>query len=126
VDSGESVEYQALLKSSDGPLWERSSTEEIAHLAQGFPGGGVPESKGTNTLFFIPITAMPAGHKATYLRLVVSDRPQKAQPRRVRFTVGGDRIDYPGEVSTKTASLTTAKLLFNSVISTPGAKFMRP
>jgi hypothetical protein len=124
VDSGETVEYQALLKSSDGHLWERSCTEEIARLAQGFPAGGIPESEGTNTLFFIPITAMPAGRKATYLRLVVSDRPQKAQPRRVRFTVGGDRIDYPGEVSTKTASLATAKLLFNSVISTPGAKFM--
>jgi len=38
--------------------------------------------------------------------------------------VGGDRIDYPFEVSTPTADLTTAKLLFNSVISTPGAKFM--
>jgi hypothetical protein len=46
------------------------------------------------------------------------------QPCHVRFTVGGDLIDYPGEVSTKMASLTTAKLLFNSVISTPGAKFM--
>ena len=40
------------------------------------------------------------------------------------LTVGGNLVDYPGDVSTKTADLTTAKILFNSVLSTPGAKFM--
>jgi hypothetical protein len=39
----------------------------------------------------------------------------KRKPRRVRFTVGGDRIEYAGEVSTKTADLTTVKTFFNSV-----------
>jgi hypothetical protein len=67
---------------------------------------------------------MPAGRKTMYLCLVISDRPQKAQPHCVRFTIGSDRIDYPGEVSTKMASLATAKLLFNSVITTSGAEFM--
>jgi hypothetical protein len=38
--------------------------------------------------------------------------------------MGGNLIDYPGDVSTKTADLTTAKILFNSVLSTPKAKFM--
>jgi hypothetical protein len=51
-------------------------------------------------------------------------RPEKPNPRRVRFTVGGDRIDYTGDVSTKTADLPTVKTLLNSVISTPGARFM--
>jgi hypothetical protein len=37
--------------------------------------------------------------------------------------VGGNRIDYPWNKSTPTADLTTAKLLFNSTISTPGASF---
>jgi hypothetical protein len=54
---------------------------------------------------------------------VVADHPNKDNPRRVRFTVGGDRVEYPGEVSTKTADLATAKILLNSVISTPDAKF---
>jgi hypothetical protein len=35
--------------------------------------------------------------------------------------VGDDHIDYPWIKSTCTANLTTAKLLFNSTISTPGA-----
>ena len=75
-------------------------------------------------MHFIRFDQIPTGRKATYLRLVVSDRPMKANPRRVRFTVGGDKVDYPGDVSTKTADLTTAKILFNHVLSTPGAKFM--
>jgi hypothetical protein len=32
-------------------------------------------------------------------------------------------MDYPGEVSTKTADLATAKILLNSVMSTQGARF---
>jgi hypothetical protein len=66
---------------------------------------------------------MPAGQKATYLQLVVADRPNKENPWRVHFTVGGNQVDYPGEVSTQTADITTAKILLNSVISTPGACF---
>jgi hypothetical protein len=38
--------------------------------------------------------------------------------------VGGNLIDYPGDVSSKTANLITAKILFKSVLSTPKAKFM--
>eukprot|EP00804_Cyclotella_cryptica_P012262 CCRYP_013844-RA/>CCRYP_013844-RA protein AED:0.25 eAED:0.25 QI:0/0/0/1/0/0/2/0/707 len=60
----------------------------------------------------------------TYGRFVCTVRPKKAEPNRTRFTVGGDRINYSGEVATPTAEMLTAKLLFNSVISTPGAKFM--
>ena len=39
------------------------------------------------------------------------------------MSVGDDRIDYLWEVATPTADLKTAKLLFNSIISTPGTKF---
>ncbi len=80
--------------------------------------------KGTNTIRFISHQQLPAGRFPTYGRLVVLVRPNKDDMYRVRLTVGGDKVDYPFEVSTPTADLTTAKLLFNSVISTPGAKFM--
>ena len=49
---------------------------------------------------------------------------QRAARERTRFRVGGDRINHPGEVATPTADMLVAKLLFNSVVSTPGAKFM--
>ncbi len=38
--------------------------------------------------------------------------------------VGGDGINYPGKVTTLTAEMLVAKMLFNSVISTKGAWFM--
>ena len=56
--------------------------------------------------------------------MVVDFRPQKENPNRVRITAGGNLIKYAGELTTRTANLTTAKLLWNRVISTDGAKFM--
>ena len=88
------------------------------------PPGGIPASEGTDTIRFIKVGDIPGGRKATYLRICSTDRPQKKKMRRVRFTVGGDRVEYPGKVSTKTASIATAKMLCNSIVSTPGAKFM--
>ncbi len=60
----------------------------------------------------------------TYGQFVCTVRPEKAEPNRTRFTVGGDRINYPGEVATLTADVLVAKMLFNSIISTRGAQFM--
>eukprot|EP00804_Cyclotella_cryptica_P024278 CCRYP_012561-RA/>CCRYP_012561-RA protein AED:0.25 eAED:0.27 QI:0/0/0/1/1/1/3/0/611 len=48
---------------------------------------------------------------------------KKDDPNRVRITVGGNLINYPGELTTRTADLTTAKILWNSTISTPEARF---
>ena len=56
--------------------------------------------------------------------MVASIRPTKAKVNRVRVTVGGDRLDFPGATTTHCASLTTTKCLLNSTISTPGARFM--
>jgi len=120
-DTGKLTEYLPLLQSSDGHHWEESCCQEIGRLAQGYPPT-IPE--GTNTIHFIRFNDIPKGRTATYLRLVVADRPNKSNPYRVRFTVGGDRVTYPGDVSTKTAEMTTAKILINSTISTPDAKFM--
>ena len=50
--------------------------------------------------------------------------PQNSDPNRVRLTVGGDCINYPGDCSTPTADMLTVKLMLNSVISTKGSKFM--
>ena len=115
-DTGLDAEYPELLKSSDGHLWTRSMCHEIGRLFQGYK-----EIKGTDTCRFIKRSDMPKDRKATYARIVVADRPRKTEPRRVRLTVGGDKIDYPGEVTTKTTDIITAKIMFNSIISTPGA-----
>jgi hypothetical protein len=59
-----------------------------------------------------------------YGQFVCTIQPEKAEPDCMRFTVGGDRINYPGKVPTLTAEMLVAKMLFNSVISTRGARFM--
>jgi hypothetical protein len=60
----------------------------------------------------------------TYGSFVVDIKDHKDEKERTRLTVGGYQIKYPGEKSTRTAGLATAKILTNSVISTPNAKFL--
>jgi hypothetical protein len=40
------------------------------------------------------------------------------------LTVGGDRLDYSGDVTTSTADITTFKILINSTLSTEDAAMM--
>ena len=53
-----------------------------------------------------------------YLQIRANHRPQKSDPYRIRFTVGGNLVNYKGKTYTPKADLTTAKLPFNSVVST--------
>ena len=67
---------------------------------------------------------IPINKKISYGRLVCDIREQKQEKERTRLTVGGDKLEYEGPVTTETADLTTAKVLFNSTISTPNARFI--
>jgi hypothetical protein len=67
---------------------------------------------------------VPQDRKVTYSRIVVDIRPEKKETHRTRLIVGGNLIEYPGDVSTPTADLTTTKVLLNSTLSTSGARFM--
>lgn len=49
---------------------------------------------------------------------IPSDTGEDTTMRRVRGTIGGDRINYPGEVSARTADMEVVKILLNSVVST--------
>jgi hypothetical protein len=60
----------------------------------------------------------------TYGSFVVDIKDHKDEKERTILTLGGDKIEYTGNKSTRTADLTTAKVLINSVISTLGAKFL--
>ena len=59
------------------------------------------------------IRKIPPDRVVTHARIVVDYRPQKSDPNRVRITVGGNLLkdDYPGELTTRTADLTTSKIL---------------
>eukprot|EP00804_Cyclotella_cryptica_P005168 CCRYP_014220-RA/>CCRYP_014220-RA protein AED:0.34 eAED:0.40 QI:0/0/0/1/1/1/2/0/380 len=60
----------------------------------------------------------------TYGRIVANFCPEKDDPYGIRLTVGGNRINFPGDCGTPTADMITVKILLNSVISTKNAKFM--
>ena len=122
-DTGELMEYRALMRHPRyRTLYAQSYAKELGRLAQGIPG----VVKGTNTIFFINKGEVPADRwrDITYGRVVVNYRPEKDDPYRTRLTVGGDRVNYPGDCGTPTVDLLTVKLLLNSVVSTPGARFM--
>jgi hypothetical protein len=82
--------------------------------------------KSHNTIKFIFQHKVPTERMkdVTYGQFVCTVRPDKAEPNQTRFTVGGNRINYPGEDTTLTMEMLVAKMLFNSVISTKGARFM--
>ena len=120
-DTGQLAEYRELRNCSEGPLWRASCADEFGRLCQGH-GNDMPT--GTETMFFIRRDQIPKHKKTTYMRIVAAYRPEKSNPHRVRFTCGGDKIEYHGDVSTKTADLTTVKCHINDVLSTPDAKYM--
>ena len=57
---------------------------------------------------------------------VCNIQPEKKEEEkeRTQFVVGGDGINYSGNVATPTANILVTKLLFSGVVSTKGAKFM--
>ena len=121
-ETGKPLEYKDLMKLDQYKrIWSTSFANELGRLTQ-----GIRDIPGTNTMFYINKSEIPEDRRKdiTYGRIVVVVRPQKKEQERTRLTVGGNLIDYPWEVATPTADLTTAKLLFNSVISTPGAVFV--
>ena len=103
-------------------LWVPAMSKELHRLAQGKAG----ITKGTNTVFFMThyeIHAIPTDRTVTYARIVIDHRPQKEDPNRVRITVGGNLINYPFELTTRTTDMVSSKILWNSTISTKGARF---
>jgi hypothetical protein len=56
--------------------------------------------------------------------MVCDYKPHKKEKERVGLTVGGDRLDYSGNITTSTANITTLKFLINSTLSTEDASMM--
>ncbi len=69
-------------------------------------------------------SALTAGKKFTYAYPVVDHRPQKEDSDRIEITAGGNLIQCELELSVRTADINTAKLHWNSVMSTEDARKM--
>jgi hypothetical protein len=118
--TGKAMEYAALMKDPHlQPLWTRGFGNECGRLFQ-----GTRDIPGTDTCFFIKLTNIPKDRKITYGKIVCDYKPHKKEKERVRLTVGGDILDYSGDVATSTADITTFKILINSTLSTEDAAIM--
>jgi hypothetical protein len=112
-ETGKSLKHQELITKLRYKIkWMRSTADEINRLYN------------TNIIQFIRRSDIPKGRKVIYGSFVVDIKDHKEEKERTRLTVGEDQIEYPGDKSTRTAGLTTAKILINSVISTLRAKFL--
>jgi hypothetical protein len=112
-ETGKSLKHQELITKLRYKIkWMRSTANEINRLFD------------TKTIQFIRRSDIPKGRKVTCGSFVVDIKDHKDEKERTRLTVGGDQIEYPGDKSTGTVGLTTAKILINSVISTPSARFL--
>jgi hypothetical protein len=76
------------------------------------------------TDFFVELTSISENRKITYCKIVCDYKPHKKEQERVRLAVGGDRLDYYGDVATSTADITTFKILINSTLYTKDADMM--
>jgi len=120
-ETGRSLEYRQLIQIEKyKKVWYKAYANELGRLTK-----GIRDIPGTDTIRFIRKEDLPAGAKVTYGRIVVDYRPQKDEKNRARLCAGGDKLpNLVGDLSTPTADLSTIKMLWNSVISTPGARYV--
>ncbi len=118
------TDYRKLMNdSATRKIWTTAFGKELGGLAQ---GDNKTKEPGSDTLVFLThdeIANIPTDCTVTYARIVVNYCPQKASPDRVPITMGRNLINYPGELTTQTANITTTKIMWNSIISTPGALY---
>jgi hypothetical protein len=115
--------YRKLMNDpSTANTWQTAFGNHFGGMAK---GDIKPGKMGTNSMFVMShkdIPNIPMDRVVTYAKVVVNYRPQKEDTNRIRIITGGNLINYPGELYTRRADLTTSKLMWNSVLSTPKAK----
>ena len=125
--TGETIlSYKKLMNDpATAEVWQTAFGKDFGGMAQGDNKTG---QKGTDAMFVMTHDdikhALKAGKKFTYCNPVVDHRPQKEDPNRIRLTAGGNLIHCEEELSVPTAGLETAKLHWNSAVSTAMARYM--
>jgi hypothetical protein len=105
--------------------WQTAFGKYFGGMLQGSNKTG---QKGMNAIFVMSHDeiqhVLNTGCKFSYGNLVVDYRPQKEDPHCIQITAGGNLITYASSLSIQTVDLDTAKLHWNSVISTKGMEYM--
>jgi hypothetical protein len=107
--NGKPLTYRSAKNGSDRLLWERAESDELICLL---------DSETIVPIRFSDIPENRLGDIVYYNRVVKQKRNDDGTTKfRVRGTAGGDRLTAPYDVSARTASLETVKLLIHSVVS---------
>ena len=129
-DTGATLEYRQLRRHPKlKHIWETSYSNEMGRLCQGIGQGDKGPKRqrvtGTDTFRAIKYCNIPHDRRrnVAFVRVVCEVREQKADPNRTRITVAGGHIVVDYDIGTPSADLNLVKLLLNSVLSRPGAKF---
>ena len=89
------MEYRHLISDpATREVWVKFSDNEFGRLIKGLKRG----IQGTETMQFIQKHEVPYKKKVTYTRFICDYRPQKEEKEITRITVGGDRLEYQGDV----------------------------
>ena len=113
-NKSKAINFRMAMNSDEKEKWQQANDEEFERL------------HNTETIRVIDKSNIPQKRTIAYYNPQVKMKTTSDGQTtfRVRGTIGGDKIDYPGLVAANTADLKTIKLLINSTISTNGAKFM--
>jgi hypothetical protein len=103
--TGKEMEYSALMKD---PVYNHFGHEDLATNADA-------SSKAFETfqepIHFLHQTDKHPKRQKDHLRQIVCDyKPHKKEKEHVRLTVGGDKLNYSGDIATSTADITTFKI----------------
>ena len=119
--TGKKLTLRALLQNpATRDTWSKSASNEYGRLLNGNATG----VKGTNTMEIISPQKVPSTKQVTYASMVCDYRPLKEEKYRCRLVVGGDKLPYTDDAAAPAANLLETKLLINSTISQPSARFM--
>lgn len=120
-NTGKKLTLRALLQNpGTTATWSKSASNEYGRLLDGNQYG----IKGTKTMQMIHPAKIPTTKKITYATMVCDYRPLKSEKHRCRLVVGGDKLPYTADAAAPAANLLETKLLLNSTISQPTARFM--
>ncbi len=104
--TGQPLSFSSVIRGPHGREWTLANEQELINLL-------------VTLKCLLPL--MRPAKTPTYLKRVVKekwDEGQRLRKRRVRWTIGGDRIKIDYEVGTNTTALPTVNALFHSIVST--------
>jgi hypothetical protein len=116
--TGDVLEYHHLVKSNTHrAIWQKSFANKLGRLFQ-----GIHDIKGTDTCFFIRKKKMPSHKRVAYGCICCNYHPHKDEPCN-DSPLAMTASHTPATKALPPPTLSLQKILINSTISTPKAKF---